>query len=816
MENNKTLEYFDIQNKLAKELSIAIPLEKALEKIWNYTQHLEKIEGLALFKVENNIILSNYINFPESYIREKHEYSFVSPENAILLAGNTVYLEKPFQIDYFQIQTLVPQVFWLIIAPIPLNEDIIGALLLIGTEPLKNKDIFVKIVENVSYKIGGIIGRIEFEKDIFDKQKNIEKLLESFHDIIVITDKEGKIIYSNSIISEKTGYLEEEICSMNIYKLFHEDVYNEINIIIDDLFNSDQQSKILLFPLINSNGEFIPAETIVTKTTWLDKNVLLWSIRDLKERKQAEEEIAIAKKKAEEANIAKTNFIKNLSFALRIPLNSIMGISELLLKTDLNKNQFNFINIIIRSAEQLIHISNQLLDISKIEEGKLELQEKAFSLKDVIIQVVNQQYFKAHNKGIEIICDYINYGDDVVLKADAYRLAQVLQNLIDNAIKFTEKGKIEIDVILKDFDNNFVKIYFSIKDTGIGINQETIQHLYDSFKKNIPVSSKYDVDIGLGLIIAYNILELMGSTLHIESTPGKGTTMSFELKLKVGDISEILTQQVDNKFNVKDKFKNQISVLIAEDEPFNQIVIRVMLEEWGFNVDIVDNGKQVIEKLKQNYYDIILMDIFMPEMNGIQTIKYIRNNLSEPISNIPIIVITANAYISEHQKYIEQGANDTISKPFKSYLLFNKIINLIGISKASLNEFSKYPELDFTISQNQKFYDLELFEKVAKNKKDLMINMLNVFIEKSKQELQQLLEYTENKDWENVANITHKMKPSFAYLSMKQLESLVQEIHFFAKNRENLEKIPKLVKNTKSMLEYTIQLLENEIKNMKQ
>ncbi len=238
-----------------------------------------------------------------------------------------------------------------------------------------------------------------------------------------------------------------------------------------------------------------------------------------------------------------------------------------------------------------------------------------------------------------------------------------------------------------------------------------------------------------------------------------------------------------------------------------------MLEEWGFDVDIAEDGRQVIDKVATKHYDVILMDIYMPKMSGLEAAQYIRKNFDAPLRDIPIIAITANAYVEEHQKYLEAGINDTISKPFKSYLLFNKIIHTLGVSKATLHHTDvRIRSLDFTISSNQKFYNLELLENLTKNQNAAIVKMLQVFIEKSTMELKQLVEYTEQKDWEKVASTTHKMKPSFAYLSMKQVESLVQQIHHLAKNNEQVEIIPKLVQNTKSLIEFIIQMLEEEIK----
>lgn len=815
LENNQVIPYLDVLNKISFELSYSMPLETAFSIVLQQLTSLEEIDAGAFYnlKPDGTLYLEKCFHFPETLLKCKYLYDNHSEETGILLQGNTLLIKLPSPIDFFHIQKHFEQAKWLIISPARLNGDIVGGLIFVGKKSIENPTLLLKVIENVSYKIGGVLGRIESDKDIIEKQKSLENLLQSFHDIIVITNKDGKIIYFNSLLSEKTGFIEDELYNLDIHQLFPDELAFDVKKILED--KNDTKSKLLLFPLLNSNKEFIPAETIVSKVMWSGRSMLLWSIRDLKERKQAEEEIALARKKAEDENRAKTAFLTNLSFALRIPLSSILGMSELLIKTDLNKNQFNYLNVITRSAEQLMLIANQLLDISKIEKGELHIEEKPFSLKDAVIQVLNQQYFKAHNKGVEIICDYVSYGDDIVLKGDALRLSQILQNLIDNAIKFTDKGKIEVNIQPLEVYNKSIKIHFSVKDTGKGMSKEMLHQILQNCQLKSPISNPATGDFGLGLIIAYNLIRLMGSTLHIESQIDVGSTMTFDLEFKTGSIAEMMLQEQKTPFEIQVPSKERISVLVAEDQPFNQIVIQSMLEEWGFDVEVVEDGRQVIEKLSNKHFDVVLMDIFMPKMNGLEAAKHIRTQLNKPISDIPIIAITANAYTEEHRKYLEAGVTDTITKPFKSYLLFNKIIHVLGVSKAVLgNNYQNLVDAEVVSPSEQKFYDLELIRNLTKNQKDSMIKMLQVFIEKSTSELQQLNEFTEQKDWEKVASITHKMKPSFAYLSMKQLESLIQQIHHLSKSRDQLDIIPKLVQNANSLLSFVIEQLKEEIKKM--
>lgn len=811
-EFNRLAKLFDLQNTIAQDLSIAMPLETAFSIVIRHFSSIEEIKGGAYFAVQHDgtLLLEKAININEYNKSKKEVYATVSPEMAAIIDGETKLIPLPNSHDFFHIQSLNIDTDWIIVSPVRLNGDIIGGLLFTGHHQVDN--FLLKAIENASYKIGGVIGRIEFENEITEKQQSFERLFHNMHDVLLITNIEGKIIYFNQLLCAKSGYLEEELYNVEISQLFPEELAFDVKKLLTEMHN--KESHIILFPIVNSNHEIIPAETIVSKVVWNGRNMFLWNIRDLKDRKDAQEAIAIEKKKAELANNAKTAFLTNLSYSLRIPLSSVLGMTELLLKTDLNKNQFNYLNVITRSAEQLMLIANQLLDISKIEKGEMVFEEKSFSLKDTVIQVINQQYYKAYNKGLEIICDYINYGQDLVLKGDSLRISQVLQNLIENAVKFTDNGKIEINIKPIEFYDSDVNIQFLVRDTGRGMNNITIQQIIESCQQKSPLSRPNSGDFGLGLIIAYNLIELMGGTLQIKSEPNKGTEISFELKIPIGQIQELQNEHNQSAFKPQIPSHEQIRVIVAEDQPFNQMVIKTMLEDFGFMVDCVDNGKQLLDKLANHHYDIILMDIYMPIMDGITTTIHIRKDFNKPISSIPIIAITANAYVSEHQKYLEAGINDTISKPFKSQLLFNKIVHVLGISKALNDNPSRQTDLGFSKPTNEKFYNLELLYSITKNQKSAIVKMLQVFIDKSNVELLQMAEYSEQGDWENVAGIAHKMKPSLAYLSMKQVEEIIQQIYHSAKNREQTEKIPKLVANATSILEFIIQQLQEEIKKI--
>jgi len=368
-------------------------------------------------------------------------------------------------------------------------------------------------------------------------------------------------------------------------------------------------------------------------------------------------------------NIDNSSFMAYISHELRTPLNSIFGMTELMLKTDLTNKQFEYINIITRSSENMLAIINDILDISKIEAGELKLDNVDFKLKDVLNASLNTIYYAAKTKGIILSCNYIEFGEDYNLIGDPARLNQVILNILDNALKYTEQGSIDIKVdVIKNTANPELRI--SINDTGRGIEEDDIKNILNTFSHSYTdFSSSFS---GLGLVIANRIVKLMSGTIEVTSKIGSGSQFAINIPFNQSD-GETSVNEETTTTEESSEFDSDIKVLLAEDQAFNQIVVVNILQDLGFTVDVVDNGKKAIKALEEKKYDVILMDIQMPEMDGVEATIHIRKSMSEPVSNIPIIAITANAFSPDHKEYLIAGMNETISKPFRSNQLFQKI-----------------------------------------------------------------------------------------------------------------------------------------------
>lgn len=394
-----------------------------------------------------------------------------------------------------------------------------------------------------------------------------------------------------------------------------------------------------------------------------------------KDIEKSKDELEIAKKIAEEATKAKSEFLSNMTHELRTPLNGVIGLSEIVLNENLSKNVREMLENIKFSANHLSNVINEILDFSKIEAGKITFEDMQFNLPELIKNNHNNLAFSAKKKGVDLIIDY-DENIPASLKGDPVKLNQILNNIIGNAIKFTENGFIKVSCKLKSQNiiDNKVIIEFKIKDTGIGIKKENLNSVFSSFVQSDNTISRKFGGTGLGLTITKNFIELQGGIIKLESTYGKGSLFTFELPFTT-EKNAPLFKQKDNPFKNKSV---DASILVVDDVMINQLVISKILAKWNAEVDLASSGKEALFLLKKKNYDLVLMDIQMPEMSGIEATKIIRTNKEHSnIADIPIIAFTANAF-DESQKYIlESGMNGFITKPVNPEKLFRTIESIL-------------------------------------------------------------------------------------------------------------------------------------------
>jgi signal transduction histidine kinase len=373
-------------------------------------------------------------------------------------------------------------------------------------------------------------------------------------------------------------------------------------------------------------------------------------------------ELEVQKNKAEEATRAKSIFLANMSHEIRTPLNGIIGISKMLEETELKSDQKELVEIITTSGENLLSIINDILDFSKIESGQIQLENIEFKLSKITSNIVKLLKFKADTKSIKLVTEIDKKAPDQLL-GDPFRLNQILTNLVNNAIKFTEEGSVTMKIELLEKKNDAVKLIFRIIDTGIGISEEGQKKLFKEFSQTESSTTRKYGGTGLGLAICRNLTSLMKGEIGVESQPGEGSEFWVKLDFDYTPGQEKEEEQQVEKVDIP----KDIKILYAEDNLVNQRITKVILQKMGITCDIAGDGKKAYEMYKTNGYQLILMDMQMPEWDGIDATVKIRGYEKNRKTKHPayIVAVTANTFAEDKKKCMQAGMNDFISKPFK-------------------------------------------------------------------------------------------------------------------------------------------------------
>ena len=389
---------------------------------------------------------------------------------------------------------------------------------------------------------------------------------------------------------------------------------------------------------------------------------------------QQNDALRIAKLSAEDASRSKADFLATMSHEIRTPLNGVIGLTHLLLDENPRPEQLEHLNALNFSAENLLTVVNDVLDYSKIEKGKIEFEEIDFSLKDVTKAIVRSLDYKAKEKGIQLVLKNDENLPEKI-NGDPTRLGQVLNNLLNNAIKFTDTGLVNLITKVVKSEDDKVDILFMVEDTGIGIPKDKQRLIFDRFTQSSSSTTRKYGGTGLGLSICKNLLSLKGVSLNLESEMGKGSKFFFTMDFKAVKVAKANKEQVI----VKDELAELkgFRVLVAEDNLLNQKIIAKFLKKWGMEYEVVENGMDAVEQVSKGGFDLVLMDLQMPEMDGLEATKMIRTLADEKQSDIPIIALTASAMLSGKADVKEAGMDDYISKPFNPTDLYRKISHCI-------------------------------------------------------------------------------------------------------------------------------------------
>jgi signal transduction histidine kinase/CheY-like chemotaxis protein len=517
-----------------------------------------------------------------------------------------------------------------------------------------------------------------------------------------------------------------------------------------------------------------------------------------------ENELTKSKEHAEQLVGFKNQFLSNMSHEIRTPMNAIIGFTKVVLKTELTAKQKEYLTAIKMSGDALIVLINDILDLAKVDAGKMIFEQTPFRMQLSIAAMLHLFETKIQEKNLRLVKVY-DPNIPEVLVGDPVRLHQIILNLVSNAVKFTSKGTITVSVRLVNQDDEKVTIEFAVSDTGIGIKEDKMDSIFENFQQATSGTSRLYGGTGLGLAIVKQLVEPQGGTIEVKSKINEGSTFSFTLSFM-----KTIAQAEDEEEIVElDTTIKNIRVLVVEDIALNQLLMKTILDDFGFERDIADNGRIAIEKLREKEYDIILMDLQMPEMNGFEATEYIRKSMK---SNIPIIALTADVTTVDLAKCKAVGMNDYIAKPVDERVLYSKMVGLVKkpmpIGGHSENGKVQHDKL--------RCVDLDYLIHRTKSNPVLMMQMISLYLEQTPALISAMKQGLHDKDWNTLYSAVHKMIPSFSIMGISiDFENMAKQVQEYAATQQQTEGIPDLVLQLEKVCTQACIELEEEFNTIK-
>ena len=650
-------------------------------------------------------------------------------------------------------------------------------------------------------------------------------LIEASRDPLFTICPKGKITDTNEASVRVTGTLRENLIGSDFFDYFTEPqnarkAYQEV---FDKGFIADypltikdhKLTDLLLNGSVYKNEEGkVLGVVVVARDITDQKRIEKESIEARLFAELATEIAEEAKLNAENATItaedavrAKQQFLSNMSHEIRTPMNAIIGFTKVVLKTELSAKQKEYLTAIKMSGDALIVLINDILDLAKVDAGKMVFEKTPFKMKDSIASMLHLFETKIQERNLKLIKEYDNKIPDVLV-GDPIRLHQIILNLVSNAVKFTNNGNITVSIHLLHEDDKKIIIEFAVTDTGIGIPKAKIDTIFENFQQATSGTSRLYGGTGLGLAIVKQLVEQQEGKIQVKSTIDVGTTFSFTLPFQKTNANAKLENEIlELNSEIKD-----IKVLVVEDIALNQLLMKTLLDDFGFHRDIAENGQIAIEKLKAKKYDIILMDLQMPVMNGFEATEYIRNTMN---SKIPIIALTADVTTVDLAKCKAVGMNDYIAKPIDERVLYSKIVGIL--KKPKLEKlYDKINENQKGLEKKIKCIDLVYLNQRTKSNPILMMEMISLYLEQTPSLITTIKQSLVDEDWILLGASVHKMIPSFSIMGINpDFENMAKKIQEYAIAQEQKEDLHYLVTQLEEICLQACTELEEEYKLIK-
>ncbi len=620
-------------------------------------------------------------------------------------------------------------------------------------------------------------------------------VVEDGSDIIFIIDYNGKIRYHNSSVKDTLGYTAKSLIGKNLLDFLLPSSQHEFNSIFAKI-KRKRYHKAAEFQFLCKDGSYKYLELNSINLKQNEKiDGLILDCRDITQRKKDAEELQRAQK-------AKEQFLANISHEIRTPINGIAGMATLLGQRPNENDQAIYLSAIKSAADNLKVIINDILDLASIESGKLKFEQIGFNINDLLQSLIVTFNHQAQAKKINLSYE-LEEGASHIFLGDPVRLTQILTNLISNAIKFTPSGYVKVKCGLTKREKKNYYLKFEVTDSGIGIPKDKLATIFESFSQaDTSVTRKYG-GTGLGLTIVKQLVELQQGTVSVKSTVDKGSVFEFVLPYQKGDLKA--GQQTNFSFgNATHKKLTGAKILLVEDNDINRLYATSILKTWGCHVESAENGFVAVEKVKNLSFDIVLMDIQMPVMDGFEATKQIRL-LEKVKSQVPIIALTANASQKDIENCLAGGMDDCIAKPFTPEDLYRKLNQYHSSVKKPAAEVATVKP------KAEEIVDLTYLRTMSNNNQVFITEMISTFIESMPMSIAEINTSLATRDWENLKRCIHKIKPSITLMGLHIAKTKAVELEEILLTKKPTEALPQLVKEFCSLLNAALKNLKKVI-----
>jgi signal transduction histidine kinase/CheY-like chemotaxis protein/HPt (histidine-containing phosphotransfer) domain-containing protein len=526
--------------------------------------------------------------------------------------------------------------------------------------------------------------------------------------------------------------------------------------------------------------------------------------QDVTTEKEIEKSLIKAKKEAEASNNAKSVFLANMSHEIRTPLNAIVGFSELLYKTELTPEQKKFCGLISESSEHLLSVVNEILFLFKFGMGNVHIEKVPFKIRELVQNVYELLLLKAQEKDLSFQVTFDENVDELLI-GDPFRTKQILMNLAGNAIKFTERGKVAVHVIREKQNKNEIRLRFEVTDTGIGIDKEELNTIFNEFTRS-KLATRHNIKgTGLGLAIVKKLVDLLNGRLHVESTPGEGSM--FVVVIPFGNPQGKKNLIPDQKYELDYNLLKDKNILYADDDINNILLGETIFKKWGSKYQLAHDGREALNLLRMKKFDIILLDIRMPELMGTEVAQAVRKEKHNPNTQTKMFAVTANIMESDILNYMKSGFDGYILKPFGEENLYNKICNMLKIK--SFQEKQPAVSTQAAISLDDLYFDTSLLMKTTAANPDFFNKMIDTFIANSKVSCERFRSSQKTENWVEIGEQAHKAIPSFSYFGLAEVVKNLKKLEDLTLRENNFNSVGELTGITISQIEKVIQLAHN-------